>query len=572
MASKANRASTDGPQEARSRPWLSAYPTGLSWDQDFAPTLVHTLLDEAVGAYGDRPCTYFLGKRLSYAEIGALSDRAAKGLRALGVGEGVKVGLLLPNTPTFVIFYFAVLKAGGTVVNFNPLYSLDEIEFQIRDSDTKIMVTLDLALLFEKVEAMLERGALEKAVVAKFTSLLPPLKAAGLKLTRRTKIARVGASRFRRQIVREKDLLANDGRYDTPVVTPDSVAVLQYTGGTTGTPKGAMLTHANISINVAQVKLWGNRPQDAIDRVLGVLPLFHVFAMTTVMNFGVASGIEMILMPKFELIDALRLISTQKPTVMPGVPTLFNAILHHHAIKKFDLTSLDFCISGGAALPIEVKRGFEALTGSNLVEGYGLSETAPVATCNPLDKTKEGSIGLPLPGTEISIRSLEDPTKEVTRGDPGEICIAGPQVMTGYWRKPDETESAFVGRYFRSGDVGYMDDEGFIFIVDRIKDMINAAGFKVYPRRIEDALYEHPAVAECCVVGIPDEYRGEAPKAYVRLKEGHEATAPDLMTFLRPKLSKLELPAAIEFRDELPKTMIGKLSKKELRAQDLERH
>ncbi|MFW2392440.1 MAG: AMP-binding protein, partial [Methyloceanibacter sp.] len=328
-----------------------------------------------------------------------------------------------------------------------------------------------------------------------------------------------------------------------------------------------MLTHANISINVAQVKLWGNRPQDAIDRVLGVLPLFHVFAMTTVMNFGVASGIEMILMPKFELIDALRLISTQKPTVMPGVPTLFNAILHHHAIKKFDLTSLDFCISGGAALPIEVKRGFEALTGSNLVEGYGLSETAPVATCNPLDKTKEGSIGLPLPGTEISIRSLEDPTKEVTRGDPGEICIAGPQVMTGYWRKPDETESAFVGRYFRSGDVGYMDDEGFIFIVDRIKDMINAAGFKVYPRRIEDALYEHPAVAECCVVGIPDEYRGEAPKAYVRLKEGHEATAPDLMTFLRPKLSKLELPAAIEFRDELPKTMIGKLSKKELRAQ-----
>lgn len=565
MAKAANRASTDRHPGAGSRPWLKAYPSGVPWDQGFTPTLVHTLLDRAVAAYGDRTCTYFLGKRLSYAEIGALSDRAAKGLRALGVGEGVKVGLLLPNSPTFVIFYFAVLKAGGTVVNFNPLYSLDEVEFQIRDSDSKIMVTLDLAILFEKVEAMLARGAIQKVVVAKFSALLPALKSIGLKLTRRTKIAKLSASRFRPQIVREADLLANDGRYEAPVITPDSIAVLQYTGGTTGIPKGAMLTHANISINVAQVKLWGKRSDQVVDRVLGVLPLFHVFAMTTVMNFGVASGMEIVLVPKFELIETLRLISTEKPTVMPGVPTLFNAMLRHHSIKKFDLSSLEFCISGGAALPSEVKRGFEQLATCNLVEGYGLSETSPVATCNPLDDTREGSIGLPLPGTEISIRSLDDPTEEVAHGEPGEICIAGPQVMTGYWKKPEETESAFVGRFFRSGDVGYMDDEGFIFIVDRIKDMINAAGFKVYPRRIEDALYEHPAVAECCVVGVPDEYRGEAPKAYVHLKDGQDATAIELMTFLRPKLSKLEIPAAIEFRDELPKTIIGKLSKKELR-------
>lgn len=567
MVTVANRASTDQPPGAVGRPWLKAYPPGLHWDQSFTPTLVHTLLDRAVAGFGNRPCTYFLGKRLSYAEIGALSDRAAKGLQALGVGEGVKVGLLLPNSPTFVVFYFAVLKAGGTVVNFNPLYSLEEVEFQIRDSDTKIMVTLDLAILFDKVEAMLARGVLEKAVVAKFSALLPPLKSIGLKLTKRTKIAKVGASRFHRQIVRETDLLANDGRYETPAITPDSIAVLQYTGGTTGIPKGAMLTHANISINVAQVKLWGNRPEQTVDRVLGVLPLFHVFAMTAVMNFGVSSGMELILVPKFELIKTLRLIGREKPTVMPGVPTLFNAMLRHHSIKKFDLSSLEFCISGGAALPIEVKRGFEKLAGCKLVEGYGLSETSPVVTCNPPDEVREGSIGLPLPGTEISIRSLDDPAEEVSTGEPGEICIAGPQVMTGYWRKPEETESAFVGRFFRSGDVGYMDDEGFIFIVDRIKDMINAAGFKVYPRRIEDALYEHPAVAECCVVGIPDEYRGEAPKAYVRLKDGCDATAVELMSFLRPKLSKLELPAAIEFRDELPKTMIGKLCKKELRAE-----
>jgi long-chain acyl-CoA synthetase len=304
-----------------------------------------------------------------------------------------------------------------------------------------------------------------------------------------------------------------------------------------------------------------------IDRVLGVLPLFHVFAMTTVMNLGVSSGMEMILMPKFELIETLKVIGRLRPTMMPGVPTLFNAMLRHPTIKTFDLSSLEYCISGGAALPIEVKRGFEALSGCTVVEGYGLSETSPVATCNPLDSTREGSIGLPLPGTEIVIRSLDNPAESVKRGEAGEICIAGPQVMTGYWKQPAETESAFVGRHFRTGDVGYMDEDGYIFIVDRIKDMINAAGFKVYPRRIEDALYEHPAVAEVCVVGIPDDYRGEAPKAFVRLQEGKVATAAELMVFLRPKLSKLELPAIIEFRAELPKTMIGKLSKKALRAQ-----
>jgi len=567
MASKVNPAPLDATLDGGNHPWLRHYPPDVTWDQTFTPILVSTLLDDAVAAFGSRPCTYFLGKRLSYAEIGALSDRAAKGLRALGVGEGVKVGLLLPNSPTFVIFYFGILKAGGTVVNFNPLYSLDEIESQIRDSDTKIMVTLDLALLFNKVEAMLARGALEKAVVADFASLLPMLKAVGLKLTRRTRLARIGASPMKRNIVRARTLLNNDGRYTRPVITPDAIAVLQYTGGTTGTPKGAMLTHANISINVAQVKLWRDQPAKRTDRVLGILPLFHVFAMTTVMNFGIASGMEMILLPKFELIETLKLIGKLRPTVMPGVPTLFNAMLRHPRIKRFDLSSLEFCISGGAALPVELKRGFEKLASCHLIEGYGLSETSPVATCNPPDLAKEGSIGLPLPATEISIRSLDNPAEEMECGQPGEICIAGPQVMTGYWKKPKETESSFVGRFFRTGDVGYMDEEGYVFIVDRIKDMINAAGFKVYPRRIEDALYEHSAVAEVCVVGVPDDYRGEAPKAFVRLKEGQEATALELIAFLRPKLSKLELPVAIEFREELPKTMIGKLSKKELRTQ-----
>lgn len=570
MARKPDSASVtvaSPPDAAPERPWLKSYPKGVAWDARFRPALMGGLLDRAVQAYGSRPCTYFMGKRLSFAEIGDLSDRAAKGLQALGVGEGVKVGLLLPNTPTFLIFYFGVLKAGGTVVNFNPLYSLDEIAFQIRDSGTKVMVTLDLALLFEKVEAMLARGILEKAVVTSFPSLLPRVKSAGFKLLQRAKLANVGASGVRDRVVAERALLANDGRYRRPSITPDAIAVLQYTGGTTGTPKGAMLSHANLTINVAQVIAWRNRQATEGDRVLGILPLFHVFAMTTVMNYGVGSGMELILVPKFELVPALKLIGRLRPTVMPGVPTLYNAMLRHPKIAKFDLSSLEFCISGGAALPVEVKRGFEAISRCNLVEGYGLSETAPVATCNPLDSGKEGSIGLPLPATEISIRSLEDPAQEMPRGEPGEICIAGPQVMSGYWNKPEETETAFSGRYFRTGDVGYMDEDGYVFIVDRIKDMINCSGFKVYPRRVEDALYAHGAVAEVTVVGIPDDYRGEAPKAFVKLKDGMAATAAELHAFLSEKLSKFELPAEIEFRDELPKTMVGKLSKKELRAE-----
>jgi long-chain acyl-CoA synthetase len=551
-----------------SRPWLNAYPKGVDWDQPLEPVLLGNMLDSAVDAYGPRPCTYFMGRRLTYSEIGALSDRVAKGLQGLGVGEGVKVGLLLPNTPSFLIYYFGVLKAGGTVVNFNPLYSLEEIEFQIRDSGASLMITLDLALTFDKIEALLAKGTLDRAVVASFASLLSPIKSVGLKVLPGPRLGRPSASPERAKIVLEADLTANDGIYRRTDMTPEAIAVLQYTGGTTGTPKAAMLSHANVSINVAQVQAWMNRLPTDTDRIIGVLPLFHVFAMTTVMNLGVTQGMELILVPKFELVDTLKLIDKLQPTVMPGVPTLFNAIMRHPRVKNFDLSSLEFCLSGGAALPIEVKRGFEALCGCHLIEGYGLSETSPVASCNPLDREpKEGSIGLPLPGTEISIRSLEDPMVEMPLGESGEICIAGPQVMPGYWNKAEETESCFAGRFFRTGDVGYMDDEGFTFIIDRIKDMINASGFKVYPRRIEDALYEHAAVAEVVVVGIPDAYRGEAPKAFVKLKDRAQASEAELLEFLKVKLSKIELPAEIEFRDELPKTMVGKHSKKELRAE-----
>jgi long-chain acyl-CoA synthetase len=303
-----------------------------------------------------------------------------------------------------------------------------------------------------------------------------------------------------------------------------------------------------------------------------VLPLFHVFAMTVVMNMGLAKAATIILMPRFQLDEALALISKEKPTMMPAVPTIFTAIMNHPKLKSFDLSSMKFCISGGAPLPLEVKLKFEKLTGSSVVEGYGLSEASPVVTCNPMaGEPVAGSIGPPLPQTIVSLRDLSDPSIEVPKGERGELCVKGPQVMKGYWKKPNDTANQFIGDYLRTGDVAMMDDNGFFFIVDRIKDLIICSGFNVYPRRIEEAIYEHPAVEEVTVIGIKDNYRGEAPKAFIKLKAGMSATAPDIMKHLEPKISKMELPAQIEFRDALPKTMIGKLSKKELVAEEAQK-
>ena len=475
--------------------------------------------------------------------------------------------LPISNCPAFVVYYFGILKTGATVVNCNPLYTVEELDHQIKDSETEFLVTLDLAALFEKADALLERGNLKTVVICPFADMLPPLKSILFRLLKSKLLADTENSGKPDRIVFERSVLDNDGAYARPEITPETdIAVLQYTGGTTGTPKGAMLTHANLTINIQQVDAWATNLDKEGEIILGVLPLFHIFAMTTVLNFGVARGFKMVLVPKFDIDDVLKLIGKTRPTIFPGVPTIYNAILHHPKAKSIDLSSLKFCISGGAALPAEVKRGFEALSGCSLVEGYGLSETSPVATCNPVEGALgEGSIGIPLPATIISIRSAEKPEEEMPLGENGEICIAGPQVMPGYWKNPAETKDAFTGKFFRTGDIGYMDEEGYIYIVDRIKDMINASGFKIYPRRIEEAIYEYEAVEEVTVIGVADEYRGEAPAAYIKLREGHSATAEDIRSFLEQKISKIEMPRDIEFRDELPKTMIGKLSKKELR-------
>jgi long-chain acyl-CoA synthetase len=528
------------------------------------------MLDKALGLYAKKPCTHFLGRTQTYAEIGQQIERVAAGLQRQGVVRGTRVGLFLPNCPTYIVYHYAALKLGAVIVNYNPLYTLDELSFQIKDSGTELMITLDLKVLFEKIEALIVSGTLRRAVVASFAALLPGPKSVLFKLFKGRDLAHPTASKVASQIILDATITENDGTYVPAVIDPlADLAVLQYTGGTTGAPKGAMLTHANITINVQQSAAWSaHRLTSGQERILAVLPFFHVFAMTGIMHFGISEGAEIIILPRFVLDDTVQLIAKMKPTVMPGVPTLFSAIMGHKAAKSLDLKSLKLCLSGGAPLPAEVKKGFESLTGATLVEAYGLSETAPGATCNPLDgRAKIGSIGQPLPGTSIAIRDPAAPDRELPLGQPGEICIAGPQVMLGYWNRSAETAEAFHAGFFRTGDVGYMDQDGFVFIVDRLKDMIICSGFKVYPRHIEEKLYQHPAVEEVTVIGVKDSYRGEVPKAYIKLKAGMLATELEVLKFLDGKVSKIEMPVSIEFREALPKTIIGKLSKKELRAE-----
>ncbi len=553
-----------------STPWSKSYPPDIDWHAEISDEPMPALLDRQAAADGDRSCINFLGRLSSYRDVATLSDRMAKGLQDLGIGKGDRVGLFLPNTPYAVIAFYGALKAGAIVVNFNPLYADEEVRKQIDDSGVKIMITLDLKLMLPKLQRMLDRPPLEKIVVCSMSAALPFPKAQLFKVFKYSEIA---SAKDDDRLVSYEAVTGNDGNYRRFEIDPrKDVAVLQYTGGTTGVPKGAMLTHANIAINARQVSMWDGEPGEDQPRVLGVLPLFHVFAMTVVMNAAVVAGAEMILLPRFDVITTLKTIQKTKPTQFPGVPTLFNAIDQEPTAEKYDLSSIEICISGGAPLPVKVKQAFEGRTGCKVVEGYGLSESSPVASCNPVEGVnKEGSIGLPLPQTYLEIRGLDDPDQLMPIGESGEVCISGPQVMAGYWDRPDETARTVRNGRLHTGDIGYMDEDGFTFIIDRLKDMILCSGYNVYPRTIEEAVYRHPAVAEVTVVGIPDDYRGEAPKAFIRLKDDQVLEADELKAFLKDKISPIEMPQEIEFRDELPKTMIGKLSKKELVAEEQEK-
>ena len=527
------------------------------------PLPVYAILDDAVARGPDRPCLDFLGKTSTYGAIADLVNGSAKGLQNLGVQKGDRVGLCLPNCPYYVIAYFAAMKAGATVVNFNPLYTKKEIRDQIVDSGTTIMVTIDLKTIFPKVEAALDGASLRSIVVCSLSDALPPVKELLFNTFKRSEIAVI--SRDIRLVAFEK-LVSQSGAPDPVEIDPNKdIALLQYTGGTTGTPKGAMLTHANITANTEQVRLWMGEPDLDGERILCVIPFFHAFAMTAAMSLGIATGSELILLPRFDLEDVLETIDARHPTLFPAVPTIFGAINGYEGLDRYDLSSLRFCISGGAPLPSTVKASFEKLTGCVVVEGYGLSETSPVVSCNPPDvENKPDSIGLPLPWTEIEIRDIDNPNTLVAIGERGEMAIRGPQVMAGYWNNADETAKVLRDGWLMTGDIGHVDEDGYLFLTDRLKDVLFCSGFKVYPRVIEDALYQHPDVDEVIVIGIPDDYRGEKPKAFIKLKSGAKINEAELLDFAKGVLNPIERPAEIEFRDKLPKTMIGKLSKKEL--------
>ncbi len=558
--------------ETTTHPWLSNYPEGIDWNANIERRPLYETLERTAERCRDNTAIDFLDYCLSYGELLEQVNRMAKGLQLMGVTQGARVGLCLPNTPYSVICYYGALRAGATVVNYNPLYVERELAFQIDDSNTEIMITMDLEVLYPKVAAMLSRTeSLKKIIVCPMAAILPKIKSVLFRLLKRKEIANIEPSEA---IVHFQDLLDNDG--DPSLVNVDldnDIAVLQYTGGTTGRPKGAMLTQGNLSANVSQMLLWYVDLNPGEEKVLGILPFFHVFAMTAVMNFAVAAGAQMILLPRYELGQTLATINKKKPTIFPAVPTIYAAINQSPDLPKYDLSAVRYCISGGAPLPLEVKETFERLTGCRLVEGYGLSETAPVATCNAMqDINKPGSIGQVVPGTEISIHDLEAPNDVVPTGERGEVWIKGPQVMKGYLNRPQETADSLREGWFRTGDVGYMDEDGHFFLVDRLKDLILCSGYNVYPRMVEEAIYLHPAVAEVTVIGIDDDYRGQSPKAFVKLKEGEKITEDEMKTFLADKLSKIEMPSQIEFRLELPKTIIGKLSKKELVAEEVEKH
>jgi long-chain acyl-CoA synthetase len=496
--------------------------------------------------------------------------RFARGLQLRGIGKGDHIGLFLPNVPHYITAYYGALLAGATVVNFSPLYTVDELSHQVADSGTSILVTVSAAALLPTAIKVLDQSQLGQLIVGSIAEALPRIKGWAYRMFKKADIAPIPDDS---RITGFTDFMANDGSPVAVACNPEKdVAVLQYTGGTTGTPKGAMLSHQNITANARQINLIDphshiNRPAAAAtDRILGVLPFFHVFANATVLNRTINNGGEIVMLPRFEAKAALQAVNRTQVTAIPGVPTMYQALLDNPQLAATNFSSLRACISGGAPLPAELKARFEAASKAVVIEGYGLTESSGVISCNPYEgENRLGSIGQPVPGTMVKLVDKEDPTKPAPDGEPGELLCAGPQIMLGYWNRPDATAEVFVDGYLRTGDVATIDADGFIYIVDRLKDMIAVGGFKVFPSQIEDILYQHPMVKEALVIGKPDNYLGETPQAFVTTSAPVDGA--DLLAWLNPQLGKHERVCEVVVRDALPKTMIGKLDRKALRAE-----
>lgn len=552
--------------------WQTHYLHPSKWDQHFNPLAMHDMFFQSAERMGKAALADFMGRKYSYAEMAESVRRVAKGLQDKGIGKGDHIGLFLPNVPHYIAAYYGALAAGATVVNFSPLYSVDELAHQVADSGTSILFTVSAAALLPTAIKVLDNSSLKELVVGSVAEALPRAKSWAYRLFKHKDIAAIPADS---RISSYAELTANRGDYSVQSCDPEKdIGQLQYTGGTTGVPKGAMLSHQNITANARQINMLDphsriNQPDNpAEDRILGVLPFFHVFANATVLNRTIYNGGEIVMLPRFEAKAALAAVNRTHVTSLPGVPTMYQALLDCPDIAKTDFTSLRACISGGAPLAAELKARFEERSGAVVIEGYGLTESSGVVSCNPYEGlNKLGSIGQPIPGTDVKLLDKEDPTKPAPEGEPGELVFSGPQVMCGYWKRPDADAEVFVGKYLRTGDVATIDEDGFIHIVDRLKDMIAVGGFKVFPSQVEDVLYKHPSVKEALVIGVPDAYHGEMPRAFVTLQDGATEDGAALMAWLNPQLGKHERVQALVVRDALPKTMIGKLDRKALRAE-----
>lgn len=548
------------------RPWITFYGKGVPDHIEYPIVPVYHLLDEARARYPHVVATVFYGRKKTYRELHEDVERLATAFqKVLGIEKGDRVGILLPNSPQFVASFYALLKAGAVVVQMNPLYTPEELEHLVEDSGARVLVTLDF--LFPKVAPLFEKGLLDQVVVARLQHemgqpyrFLFPLK---LRLDGRAYRPPVDG----RRVFAYEDLLKSPlDRAPVRMDPQNDVALFQYTGGTTGLPKAAMLTHFNLVVNALQVQAWSEEVTPGKEVVMGVIPFFHVYGMSVSMNFAVASAATLIILPQFHIKETLKHLQKYRVTFFPGVPAMYIALLHHKDAKRYDLSSIKACISGSAPLPVKVKEDFEKLTGAKVVEGYGLSEASPVTHCNPVyGLNKPGSVGLPFPDTLSAVVDLEDGQTVLPPGEVGELVVYGPQVMKGYWNRPEETQKTLRNGWLYTGDIARMDKDGYFYIVDRKKDMILVGGYNVYPREVEEVLYQHPAVKEAAVVGARDEFYGEVVKAFVVLKEGMQVTEEELIAFCKEKLAKYKVPQSIEFRDELPKTFVGKVLRRQLR-------
>lgn len=526
-----------------SRPWLNNYATGVRPHLEYPKSPLYRLLDEAAENFPDNAAIIFAGKEISYRQIGKMVDCMAAALAAKGVRKGSRVAIMLPNCPQLVVAFYGALKAGAVVVMTNPMYMERELEYQLRNSGAETIVLNDA--FFTRIRNIVKNTPLKNIIL---TSLTAETREEGCLLF--------------------EELLSQHGPQSPQVqIDPDKdVALLQYTGGTTGILKGAMLTHFNLVANVLQVKevLAGGSDMGQ-DRILIALPLFHIYGITAGMSLAVATASAQIILPRFEVGMVLQAINDYRPTLFPGAPTMYAAVIGHPLLKKYDIASIRACISGSAPLPVEVAERFEMLTGGMLVEGYGLTEASPVVSVNPLSgERKTASIGHPVPDTDCAIVNLDTGDKELQFGEIGELIVRGPQVMKGYWNMPEETSNTLRGGWLYTGDVAKMDQDGYIYIVGRKKDMIIAGGFNVYPREVEEVLYEHPKIAEAVVLGVSDLYRGETVKAFIVLEEGESATEQEIVEYCREHLAAFKVPRVIEFRDQLPKTIVGKILRRVL--------